>query len=257
MVEGLEIYIRECEWLANKGFFDGSGIYFGPGADVVPLMFSPGRGHLSGFTKDEVDVLIMASVLEELGQDPIKIFGAYLGAREGEFKPGIPIARHWKNYSQLMGDIRNRQSVESALEDQVFDFLILKGTFDWAYYSSRSTELKEFELFIEYIHRDHTRVGSVILLSQGHDCLPGSRRDSIAERTLVDELGYENETNDPKYLDGEITRIREGYFGRVGMTYASTSKKTNLGVPDLNKNKSSDTKRMLTEGNFLFFRRVR
>ena len=67
MREKLEQYIKECEWIARHGLFDGNGMYFGPGADAIPLMFTRERGHLSGFTFQTFDVDSMRFLLEQIG----------------------------------------------------------------------------------------------------------------------------------------------------------------------------------------------
>lgn len=72
-------YKRECEWLARHGFFDGEGLYFGPGADSIPLLAAYKKGHLTGFTFRGQDVFSMAKTLELMEKNPDEVFGEYVG----------------------------------------------------------------------------------------------------------------------------------------------------------------------------------
>jgi len=245
MKKQFQTYIQECQWLAEKGLFDGYGIYFAPGADAIPLMSKPEGSKLMSLSQWPWDVPAMATLLEGLGESPIKHIGFYRG--QASDNPKIHV---WDEYRHAVGDLRDPEETETLLKSKLFDFLILKGIRQSLYQGS--TDDRNYQALLTYVHGKYTKKGSIILLASPRENIIDS--DASMGEFLMG-MGYEDLTTNPNYNDGQIRDIRNDYkVSKGGMVLISDNPKT-AGVtsPELG---NVGNNAVNTAGDFRILRRL-
>lgn len=144
--------------------------------------------------------------------------------------------------------MRDKKSIATALADEKYDYILLKG----ARQSAFMTSLEEYKSFVRHLHEQHTKPGTVFLLSftLGQEMV----HDGEAAY-MLEELGYENLTFEKEYFDEEIRTIRISYPYPERETAAilGPPETTDLGIP---QHKKIPVINILTcAGDFEFLRR--
>ncbi len=243
--ERFETYIQECRWLAKKGFFDGNGLYFAPGADGVPLIFSRQRGHLTGFGKRRWDVLSMARFLELIGEDPRVHLGKYHGIDADN-----PYIEHWDNYSQAVGLVNDVAYIQRALGDTRYDYIIFKGFNDSIYPSLHM--MNRYEDFLDYVVRNHSTDSTIFLASFASDGSYKPFTDGDYMSILEKRFGYRNITYD--IADEEILEIKGSYPERYEIfNIRGMPKAKDIGDPRVTE---AWINILIDSGNFGIFRKT-
>lgn len=240
MREQLELYIRECEWLGEKGFLNGNGLYLTPGADGIPLMFS--QGHLTGISGRRWDALSMAKLLENIGECPKQHLGEYKGVDENS-----EMVDHWERYTQVVVPVQNTPEIKRLLGDVKFDYIIFKGFRDSVFPSHRGTP--DFETFFQFLARNYTHEGTTILASFASSGFPLT--DGATIGVMKDTCGFSNVTDD--YFDMKIGRVRMAYpWSYEHVNVEGMPKTERIGNPEVTH---AGLNVLVTTGDFGIFKR--
>ncbi len=213
MLESLKLYVEECRWLARNGLLNGNGLYFGPGADSVPLIAtSEVGGHLTGFSRTLEDTLTMAKTLQLLQIPPIEIFGQPLSYNGHDYS-----RLSWTNYTHTTGNMTDFESVEKVLGNERFDYIILKGN-EFAFpmtpydYNLRlgveggTDKLRDYYSFLEFVHKNYTKKGTFLIVSFD-DSASYFSDGAKTSRFLVEKLGYADVTDSRYYTSISIIEL--------------------------------------------------
>ena len=135
------------------------------------------------------------------------------------------------------------------MESRLFDFVIFKGIRASLYQGS--TDDRNFEQLLTYVHDNHTKKGTVVLLASPSE--DTSRSDASMGEFLM-EMGYEDLTNNPDYDDETIRAIREKYKGSKGLIMITDNPQTSrISSPELG-DVGNDA--VPTAGDFRILRRL-